>query len=286
MSSLKIIKRRIASVDSTRQIVRALDLLSASKLQKAKTQLQASQQMFVEISRVIDEIKSSRKVAESVYISGRTIENSAIVVITSDSGLCGSYNLNISRAALSFINEDLNEKIVAVGLHGMAYFQSRNKTIIHGIANSSENALYEDAESIGRMLLSQYISGEIDEIYIAYTHFESSITHIPRIVKLLPIDSEPQDALWYDSMTYEPDINSFLEFIVPLYVNSYIHYAIMESAACEHMARITSMHSASKNADEILEKLTNEFNSKRQGIVTQEISEIVSGAKALGNRNQ
>ena len=286
MPSLKTIKRRISSVDSTQQIVNAMDMVSASKLQKTKGQLESARIMFDEMNRIINGVRRSIKAAGNRFITGGGPKIAIYVVITGDRGLCGGYNQNISNAALAFMEEreadGLPEgQIVTVGQQGYDFFLSRGKEVMQSFTDISENAFYEDAAKIGELVVSLYVSGEAGEAYVAYTFFESALSHVPRVERLLPIGADEKSKLWYETVMYEPNADAFAEAAVPFYIDSYIYAAMVEAAACEHMARMTSMHSASDNAREILEDLTSAYNSKRQGIVTQEISEIAGGAKAL-----
>ena len=280
MPSMKIIKRRIASVSNTQQIMKAMNLVAASKLQKAKSRLDAIRPLFYEVKRVMDGVHCEDTMG-NVFLEAREVKNVAYIVITSDRGLCGGYNANISKETLSFINNaGKNEKIITVGLKGWEYFRRRGKNILRRYMGVSETSFYEDVEQIGNQLASLYKSGEIDEAYVAYTHFASMLSHVPRIVRVLPIGYK-ETADKHDMMEYEPDVNTFLERAVPRYLSVIIYGSMAESAVCEQVARMMSMDSASNNAEEIIEELTLDFNRKRQGIITQEVSEIVSGANAL-----
>ena len=285
MPSLKAIKRRLSSVDSTRQIVNAMDMVSASKLQKAKPQLEAARDFMAETSRVIIGAGKSLAAANHLFISGREVKNTLYIVITGDRGLCGSYNQNVSDAALSFMQTHGEGKIVTVGQQGYDFFLGREKNIAHSFTDISENAFYEDAAKVGDLAVSMFVSGETDEVFVAYTSYESALTHTPRVDRLLPFGADQKSRLWYETVIYEPDVHAFLELAAPLHINACIYAAMVEAAACEHTARMTSMQSASDNAGEILEELTSDYNNKRQGAVTQEISEIVSGAKALRKKH-
>lgn len=279
MQSMKLIKRRISSVKSTKKIMRAMDLVATSKLQKAKARMNDALPLINETKRVIDKLKSLETTADNVFVKQREIKNTAYVVITSDRGLCGGYNVNISHKALLDMDDgQKSEKIFAVGLRGWEYFKRRGKNIVKKYAGVSETALYEDAEAIGNVLAPLYISGEIDEIYVAYTKFESMISHLPCVEKVFPVAAGEGEADTAAAMEYDPDADTFLTHVAPMYLNVFIYGAMVHSVACEQAARMVSMDAASNNATDIIEDLSRMYNRIRQGAITQEINEIVSGA--------
>ena len=280
MASIKAIKRRIASVNNTKHIMKAMDLVAASKLQKAKTKLDAIRPLYDNITLVMDGIKARMGSENVAFGVKREVKNIAYVVLTSDRGLCGGYNINVSKEALAFIhaNQDKQEKIITVGTKGLEYFRRRGKNVVHKYSGLTETTFYENAERIGNLIASMYTSGEVDEAYLVFTHFESILTHTPCKVKLLPISTESDGESSQGTMAYEPDIATFITYAVPMYLNMFIYGAMVESAVCENASRMTSMDAATRNASAIIDDLTLEYNRKRQGMITQEITEIVSGA--------
>jgi F-type H+-transporting ATPase subunit gamma len=283
MPSMKAIKRRITSVHSTQQIMKAMDLVAAAKLQKAKERLDFVRPLYSNIKTVMDGIHSSADELSNIYLEKRDVKNIAYVVITSDRGLCGGYNINVAKETLAFINgrAEKKEKIITIGSKGLEYLRRRGKNILEKYNSMSEAAPYEDAERIGSLLVSMYTAGEVDEVYVAYTHFESILSHVPSIVRILPVGAGSDEPGDNDLMAYEPDIETFMSYAIPMYLNTFIYGAMVESAVCEHASRMTSMDSATRNAEEIIDDLTLMFNRKRQGQITQEITEIVSGSKNL-----
>ena len=285
MASMKTIKKRITSVNNTKKIMKAMNLVATSKLQKAKSRLDHIRPLFDNLTTVMDGIKRGIGPDEKLaYAEKREVKNIAYIILSSDRGLCGGYNTNVSKEALAFIeaNSDKKEKIIAVGLRGFEYFKRRGKHIIHKCHGPSEASYYADAEDLGNRAAQMYQSGEADEVYLIYTHFESILSHEPKVIKLLPISVAEEDEQDYQiTMTYDPDAKSFMEHAVPMYLNISIYGAMMESAVCELASRMTSMDAATQNATEIIDNLTLDYNRKRQGIITQEITEIVTGANAL-----
>ncbi|MCL1819842.1 MAG: ATP synthase F1 subunit gamma [Oscillospiraceae bacterium] len=280
MPSMKFIKRRITSVKNTQQIMKAMNMVAASKLQKAKKRLDTVRPLSLESMRIIKNASLCEGASESVFVTKREVKNTAYVVISGDRGLCGSYNANITKEALASMNEGKNEKIISVGVKSWEFFKRRRKNVMQQrYVGLSDTVYYEDAEHICNYLIRQYIAGEIDEAYIAYTHFETTLSHVPLVVKVLPIEGDPEQT--FDNTEFDPDIAAFLEQAVPACLSMFIYGTLAESSVCEQAARMISMDSANHNAEEIIEDLTLMFNRKRQGIITQEINEIVSGANAL-----
>jgi len=286
MPSMKAIKRRILSVSTTKKIMKAMNMVSASKLQKNKVKLKEAESFFIEVEKIINSIFESEIVKDNIFLSKKEVKNIAYLVITADRGLCGSYNTNVIVKTISHIAEfceqaGVNEKIVVVGLKGQEQLKREGKNIIYRYDDVLETAFYEDAQRISEYLINLYKIGEADEIYLAYTQFDSVLVHLPKIEKLLPIDIEFADVNKVNMMKYEPDEASFLEDFIPVYLSSSIYYALLQSATCEQAARMASMDTAVKNAGEIIDKLTHSYNYRRQSAITQEISEVVSSTNIL-----
>ena len=281
MPSMKSIKRRITSVNSTKKIMKAMNMVAASKLQKAKSQLDSARRLFNETKRVMDNLKNYEEAVENIFVKPWRGKNTVYIVITSDRGLCGGFNVNVAEKALSHMRERKNEKIIAIGLKGRDYFQRNGKVILHSYAGMSETAFYEDAERIGEIVESLYKSGEANEVYLAYTQFESVLACVPRLERILPVSSSAAAANKADEMKYDPDLNFFLNYAVPMYLNAFIYAAFSESLVCEHATRMVSMDSSVNNASDIIDRLTHMYNRRYQASITQEISEIVGGINIL-----
>ncbi len=286
MASMRNIKRRIRSVASTQQITKAMNLVAASKLQKAKQKLERTRPFYTETRNVIQSIISSSKGLKNPYLVQREVKSTAYIVMTGDRGLCGGYNTNVSKLAYTMMKGKPNEKVIAIGVKARDFFRRRKKNIHKLYVGMSEKPFYEDAKEIGRLVFELYDSGQVDEVYLVYTEFKSTISHEPKAMKLLPIDPEEilagsDSAGSAQLMNYEPDEDTLLSYMVPKYVDTLIFGAMVESSACEQGARMTSMDSATKNSSDLIEKYTLQYNRARQGAITQEINEIVSGANAL-----
>ena len=286
MATMKAIKKRISSVNNTKKIMKAMDLVAASKLQKAKSRLDDVRPLCDNIKLVMNGIKAGLSRGEEIaFGEEREVKNIVYIVLTSDRGLCGGYNANVSKEALACMNsnEGTQEKIITVGSKGWEFFRRRNKNVISKSLGASETTTFEDAEVIGTQIATMYTSGEIDEAYLVYTHFETVLSHVPRVEKILPVRAQDNDesANVVVEMSYDPDVSTFISYAVPMYLNVTIYGAMMEAAVCEYASRMTSMDAATRNAAEIIDDLTLDYNRKRQSMITQEITEIVSGANAL-----
>ena len=215
------------------------------------------------------------------------------MVISSDRGKCGGYNLNVAKAAANHASDyGKDAKFIVVGLKGLEYFLSRGQTAQYEIAPKS-TPTYSRAKELGKQLLAEYgtpsedlaekrDADRVDEVYIVYTQFTSILATEPKVVQVLPLQSRLSPATASrKEMEYDPDPNQFINYIVTDYLNAFIYGAMMESVVCEQAARMLNMDAATNNAQEIIEDLTLMYNRQRQGAITQEITEIVSGANAL-----
>lgn len=280
MASLKTIKYRRSSVTTTRQIMKAMNMVATAKFQKTKKRLEQARPLFLESQRIIANLQYDENDQNNVFVKARPVKSSVYVVITSDRGFCGSYNSNIAMKALSAMSAAKNGKIISVGLKGCDFFSRRQKQILCHYRQMSETALYEDAQMIGNQITSLYLSEEVDEVYVAYTQFHSMLSHVPCVERLLPLG---KGSVKYEAnpVRYGPDKDTFWQKAVPKYITAYIFGVLLESAACEQAARMVNMDSAANNATKIINKLNLSYNRIRQAAITQEISEIVNGANAL-----
>ena len=280
MASMRDIKRRIKSVNSTQQITKAMYLVASSKLNKAKLRLNETLPFATEIKKVIANIVTgSNNVTHPFLQKRQEVKNTCVIVITGDRGLCGGYNSNVNKKALTAIKNN-TDKVITVGSKAKDFFKNRTN-IIESFTNISEHPSYEDALKIGRLALELFSSGQVDEVYLAYTEFISSLSSEPKLIKLFPLDAnEFKNENTSSKMlkSYEPNEEEVLKYVIPKYVNTVIFGALVESAVCELGARMTAMDSATENASEMIDALNLVYNRARQGAITQEITEIVGGS--------
>ncbi len=283
MASMRDIKRRIKSVNSTQQITNAMYLVASSKLNKAKARLEDTRPFFNETRQVIANIVNGSGNISHPYLDKREVKSTGVIVVTGDRGLCGGYNINVNKLAMSAIKNKENDKVIAIGGKSKEYFKTR-ANVVEAFTNISENPTYEDALKVGRLALDMFTSGEVDEVYLAYTEFISTLASEPKLIKLFPLDvndfkNEEKETTSASALTiYEPSEEAVLEYVIPKYVNTVIYGAMVESAVCELGARMTAMDSATENAEEMIGMLNLVYNRARQSAITQEITEIVSGS--------
>ncbi len=286
MASLGDVKRRIKSVGNTKQITNAMNLVSASKLQKAKGRLSQTGPYFNYTRKVISSIVKNSKGISHPFLDEKGSDKVLVITITSDRGLCGGYNANICKETLSFIDSKKEPSLYIIGNKGKDYFSRRGKKIVDFVNGISEKPDYQDAKKLGDFIVENFTNGEYDEVYLAYTEFKSTLSHVPKVIKLLPVDTsefenDQEEKTAGSLMRYEPSEEDVLSYVVPKYINTVILGALVEASTCEQAARMTSMDAATENANEVISSLTLVYNRARQSAITQEITEIVSGANAL-----
>ncbi len=286
MASMRDIKRRIKSVNSTQQITKAMNLVASSKLNRAKSRFDDTKPFFEATKRVIANVVKGSKGVSSIFMQERNESGKALViVIAGDRGLCGGYNLNVCKAALEIMNDKKSFVVISAGNKARDFFRHKNIEVAESYKDVSENPHYIDAYMIGSRAIDMYAKGEVDEVYFVYTEFITTLTNAPKAIKLLPLDPndfESDEEAHSSTLTiYEPDEEAVLNYVIPKYINTVIYGGMVESAVCELSSRMTAMDSATENADEMIGSLNLIYNRARQGAITQEITEIVSGSNAL-----
>ncbi len=290
MASMRDIKRRKESIQSTGQITKAMKLVSTVKLQKAKTKAEETKPYFNYMFEAISAMLRKTNNIIHPYITGKgDVKKKGVIVITSNRGLAGGYNSNVEKLVLNgeLAKEDI--VIYAVGKKGRDFLQRRGYEVAEDYSNAMDGPVYADAATIGRRVLQDFADGKIGEIYMAYTYFKNTVSHIPTFVQLLPVDiPEEEENKEEDAnealtlMTYEPEAEDALDLIIPKYINSMIYGGLMQAYASENGARMQAMDSATNNAEEMIADLSLKYNRARQGSITQEITEIIAGANAIG----
>ena len=280
------IKRRIRSVNSTRQITKAMELVSSAKLRKARERLEKTRPYFNTIGRTVEEIITSTRGIQHEFLEKREIKRTGYIVISADRGLAGGYNANVIKEAVEHMKEKDKVSVITIGQKARDYFRKRAYDIDGEFIHISEAPCYSDAQDIGRLAMELYRQELVDEIYMVYTEFVSTINHKPKTIKILPIESvqvgeEDTGKKAIGLMEYEPSPEVVLDYLIPKYINSMIYGALVESSVSEQGARRVAMESATDNATEMIDALELQFNRARQASITQEIAEIVGGAEAL-----
>lgn len=292
MASMRDIKRRKESVQSTGQITKAMKLVSSVKLQKAKVGAEVSKPYFDTMYETVADMIAKSAQMSHPFLQKSQSEKKAVITITSNRGLAGGYNSNIVKLVSKDERFNKDDTVIyAVGTKGRDSLSRQGYDIAGDYSEAINEPLYSDAMEIGKELLSKFTSGEIGEIYPAYTIFKNTVVQIPAMIKLLPIDAEdivseqeeepesPLDKITL--MNYEPEPEEALDAIIPKYVNSLIYGGLVESHASENGARMQAMDSATSNAEDMISDLSLKYNRARQASITQELTEIIAGASAI-----
>lgn len=279
-AGMKDIKRRIKSVESTMQITKAMELVSSSKLRRAKEKVEKSRPYFNILQETIQKVLDNTKSLKSVYTKEREIKNSLFIVIAGDRGLAGGYNANIIKSAVAEM-EGKNPKIIPIGRKASEYFGKRNYEVVEDYVNVAESLDFIDAALITSVADEMYRNGKVDEVYVCYTEFVSALTQTPRTIKLLPLQMQKSPADIISSLEFEPSPEEVFDRMIPRYLEGIVYSTIVDAFASEQGARRTAMESASDNAGEMIDSLSLLYNRARQASITQEITEIVGGAEAI-----
>lgn len=286
MASMRDIKRRRDSIQSTGQITKAMKLVSTVKLQKAKGKAESTKPYFDLMYDTVCGMLAKSGNINHKYLTAGDSEKKAVIVITANRGLAGGYNSNITKLVTDGDIRKEDALIYAIGRKGREVFERKGYTIKADYSDVIDNPLYTDAREICDEVLKAFTDGEIGEIYLAYTSFKNTVVHVPTLIRLLPVDKEQVKT---DSdkqadttpMNYEPEEGEALDMIIPKYVCSLIYGALIEAVASENGARMQAMDNATSNAEEMISDLSLKYNRARQGSITQELTEIIAGANAI-----
>jgi F-type H+-transporting ATPase subunit gamma len=292
VASVQDIKRRVRSVQNTRKITRAMELVAAAKLRRAQTRIEAMrpyaermQELMVGVAR------ASTSLRGLPLLQRRDVRKAAILPLTGDRGLAGAFNAQILREAFAIERRLKDESVephwIVAGKKGASTLRFRRYEVGQAWTGFSDSPRYADAQAIAHYIAELYAEQEVDRVVVIYNHFESALTQRVVAQEVLPIpesllegDDDPSQALLGDFI-YEPEPEQILERLLPVYVETELYRALLESAASEQGARMTAMRNASKNAGELIDSLTLQMNRARQAEITQEILEVVAGADAL-----
>lgn len=286
MASMRDIKRRKSSIQGTQQITKAMKLVSTVKLQRARANAERSKEYFTCMYDTVNSILKRVGHIEHKFLARGNSDKKAVIAITSNRGLAGGYNSNVVKLITrnpDWKKEDL--RIYSLGNKGREAFLRYGYEVKDCDNEIVENPSYSDAMQLSSELLKAYAEGEIGEIYLAYTAFKNTVSHVPTLLKLLPVEVSAEEEKSEGAkaiMNFEPEDADTLDLIIPKYVTSLIYGALMESAASENGARMQAMDNATSNAEEMISDLALKYNRARQGSITQELTEIIAGAEALG----
>ena len=271
--STKEIKNRIRSMESTRQITKAMEMVATSKLRHAQAEVLRARPYFEILYETINEIAASGSDFQSPYLQTKAGGGTLYIVIAGDRGLAGGYNSNVLKLAMQ---QEGEKTVLPLGKKAVDYFHNRDLPVLTEQYAQASDVSMGDCFSIAKLLCKQYLKGEFSKIAVIYTEFVSVLSQVPQVKALLPLQAEP-DAKKSDIL-YEPSPEAVFEAIIPEYLGGVLYGALCESRASEQAARRTAMDSATQNADDMIADLSLKFNQARQAAITQEITEIVAGS--------
>ena len=284
MPNLKDIRRRISTVQKTQQITRAMRMVAGAKLRRAQEAIESARPYAERMRSTLEEVATATRDVEHPLLDVREVRSVEIVIVTSNRGLCGAFNSNVSKAAQLAIDErsESSLTITTAGKKGRDFFKRRYADALSGDYPQEGWVTYGQAADIAAALSGRYADGSVDEVVLVYSEFVTAMTQTPRVVSLLPLvtggDADAGESLPYE---IEPSPEKLLATLIPKAVEVEIFRALLENQAGEHAARMAAMESATRNTEELIESLTLQYNRARQAAITKELVEIVSGAEAL-----
>ncbi len=287
MASMRDIKRRRSSIQSTGQITKAMKLVSTVKLQRTKHAALNSKSYFEYMYRTVNSMLAKAGTINHPFVTGNGSDKKAVVMITGNRGLAGGYNSNVVKLVTRSELKKEEMIIYPMGKKGRDAMLRHGYKLADDYSTMIDAPEYVDAMRLCSVLLSAYKAGEIGEIYLAYTNFKNTVVHEPKLLKLLPVEKTEaikgpvdEEAGPDAPMNFEPEEEEALDMIIPKYVTSIIYGGMIESVASENGARMQAMDNATTNAEEMIDKLTLQYNRARQGSITQELTEIIAGSQA------
>ncbi|MBE9527980.1 MAG: ATP synthase F1 subunit gamma [Proteobacteria bacterium] len=293
MANLRDIKRRIKSVKNTQQITKAMKMVAAAKLKRAQDEITEARPYAEKMAELTNSLAAKTSAESHPLLSGIGGPKVGVILVTSDRGLCGGFNTVLIRTMDNFLKEEevSEPSMFLVGKRAGDHYRRRNANIIDARVAGNGRPQYSAAVEIATEMITRFLNGELDEVHLVYSEFKSALTQIPKVQRLLPLAAteEPEESVAKGAATeegpseilYEPSSEAVLASLLPKYVEVQIFRALLESSASEHGARMTAMDSASKNAKEMIAKLTLQYNRIRQAAITTELMEIISGAESL-----
>jgi F-type H+-transporting ATPase subunit gamma len=283
MESLKILKRRIRTVSSTMQLTRAMELVSAAKLRKAQTRLVSSRPYATKMQTILENLSLASTALTHPLFEKREVKNKGLVIITSDRGLCGSYNVNIFRKAEEYLLSEPKDKVklILIGKKGLYYYRKKPWEIRLKYLDLSGRLEFNKVKEITSNLVSLFLNGEVDEILLLYTRFVSTASYRVILDKFLNIEKGTEEQKSYLEYIFEPSAEKLFDELLPRYCLTRIQIALAEAFASEQGSRMIAMGAATRNAEEMIENLTLLRNKARQSAITKEMVEITSGVEAL-----
>jgi F-type H+-transporting ATPase subunit gamma len=288
MAQLRDIKRRIGSVQSTQKITRAMELIASSRIIKAQQRVDAARPYAEEMRSLMASVaKNAGSIDHPLLKQRDSVGTVGTIIVTADRGLAGAYNSNVIRAAERDMRDHEQTRLFVAGKKGISYFRFRGYELTGAWQGMSDQPRIDDAREVAKAAAGAFTNGDVDEVRLVYTRFESALRQQPVVLKLLPVPREdldegaPPEGGAGPSYVFEPSPEDILGYLLPRYIEGAVYQGMLEAAASEHAARRRAMKAATDNADELIEGLTRVYNQARQAEITTEIMEVVGGAEAL-----
>lgn len=288
MATLKEIKRRISSVESTRQITKAMKMVAASKLRKAQGRMQNTRPYAAKLNEIISLLLHKVEVLQQLLIAEREVRSVCVIVVTADRGLCGAFNSNIIKKAVALIadlDKEYRVKLITIGRKGYEYFKKRGYNVIDNQINIFNHLQYEHATTVVKNVVKYYEAEKFDRVLVVFNEFKSALQQNQRIEQFLPIPFTDEEVVKEKHSLveplFDPDEEFLFNLLIPKNLDTQMWRYLVESNAAEEAARMAAMESATDNATELINDLTIVYNRTRQAAITTEIAEIVGGAEAL-----
>ncbi|MCR9105347.1 MAG: F0F1 ATP synthase subunit gamma [Gammaproteobacteria bacterium] len=286
MAAGKEIRTKISSIQSTQKITSAMEMVAASKMRKAQERMQLGKPYARRMRSVVGHIANSAPEYRHIYMQEREVTRVGFIIISTDRGLCGGLNINLFKTTIKAMKEwaDKNIEIdlCLVGAKSAAFFNSYGGNVISAVRDLGEDPVLADLIGGVKTMLDAYEDGKIDRLFLVSNEFVNTMTQLPTVEQLLPLEADESEEMKHHwDYIYEPDAKELLEGLLTRYIESQVYQAVVENSACEQAARMLAMKNATDNAGDLIDDLQLIYNKARQAAITQELSEIVSGAAAI-----
>lgn len=282
----KEIRNQISSIKSTQKITSAMQMVAASKMRKAQERMSLGKPYADKIRSVVSHLANATTEYNHVYLQDREVKRVGYIIISSDRGLCGGLNVNVFKKAIKGMkvwhDQGIEVDICAVGQKAISFFKSYGGNVVAAVGHLGDRPSAHELIGSVKVMLDAYDQGKIDRLFVVYNEFVNTMTQSPSITQLLPLQASEEDSLQHHwDYIYEPEAKDLLDGLLTRYIESQVYQGVVENIACEQAARMVAMKSATDNAGDIINELQLIYNKARQAAITQEISEIVSGAAAV-----
>ncbi len=286
MAGGKEIRTQISSIKSTQKITSAMEMVAASKMRKAQDRMQLGKPYAQRIRSVVGHIANANPEYKHLYLQEREVKRVGFILVSTDRGLCGGLNINTFKAAIKTMKEwndqEVEIDLCLIGAKATAFFNSYGGNVVAAVRDLGEEPSVADLIGSVKIMLDAYAEGTIDKLYLVGNEFVNTMTQTPFVNQLLPLQADEDEKLQHSwDYLYEPDAETLLEGLLTRYIESQVYQAVVENGACEQAARMIAMKNATDNAGDIIDDLELVYNKARQAAITQELSEIVSGAAAV-----